>query len=307
MEASVIIPAYNASSTLPATLSSIDEAAKFFGGSVETIVIEDKEGKGPSWARNRALEKATGKYIFFCDADDMVEKEFFSRPILEMEKTHSQMCFFSYEGGPNLPEETVEGKALVRERYLPAFFGYSIDDVRRWNKGGSLAEHKLPGQVWRCVFRRSFLEENSLRFEEEMTFFEDAAFLSSCIASAEKVSSIPDRLYRYIPRSDGNLATGWRGKRNWEYKFLSLEFRRRLDARHGGEIWKYCKASCVFSALELLKARAGWRKYVSCDCVAEAIRDFPISMRHMVVAAAVLFLRLWNLKRAFPHQYHYAI
>lgn len=293
MDASVIIPAYKASSTLPAALRSIETAAAAFDGAVETLVIDDPSGKGPSWARNRALEKASGDIVFFCDADDTVEPGFFRRPAAVLEATGADMCFFGYEGGPVLREETVAGPVNVRERYMPAFFGYSMDDVRRWNAGGALDGRKQPGQVWRCAFRRAFLEKHSLRFEEEMTFFEDAAFLSACIASAECVTSIPDRLYRYIPRPDGNLATGWRGERNWEYKFLSLGFRRRLDALHGGALWKYCEASCVFSALELLLARAGWRKYLADGRVVDALRAFPVSARHPAVAAAVLFLRAY--------------
>ena len=42
-----------------------------------------------------------------------------------------------------------DGADAVRARYLPAFFGYSMDDVRRWNRGGDLSAHKQPGQVWR--------------------------------------------------------------------------------------------------------------------------------------------------------------
>lgn len=290
MEASVIIPAHNASATLPSLLSSLDAAFAAFEGRVEKIVIDDAEARGPSWARNRALEKASGEIVFFCDADDTVTPLFLSRPFAVMKETGADMCFFSYEGGPSLPEDVTQGVLAVRERYLPAFFGFSMEDVVRWNGGGDLFAHKLPGQVWRCAFRRSFLEKHSLRFDEKMTFFEDAAFLSSCVSCAECVASIPDRLYRYVPRPDGNLATGWRGKRNWQYKFLSLDFRRRLDAAHGGKLWKYCEASCVFSALELLKARAGWRKYISDAHVAAALRRFPLSLRHPFVASGVLFL-----------------
>ena len=296
MDASVIIPAYKASQTLPAALSSIDEAAAFFGGQVEKIIIEDSQGRGPSWARNRGLEKAGGEIVFFCDADDTVKKDFFAKPHSALLESGADMCFFTYDGGPEIPSQTIRGAYEVREEFLPAFFGYSMDDVRRWHNGGSLSMRKLPGQVWRCAFRRSVLEENSLRCNEDMTFFEDAAFLSSCIASARCVTSIPDSLYLYNPLPCGNLASGWRKERNWRYKFLSLDFRRRLDAQHGGSLWKYCQASCVFSALELLKAREDWRKYISQERVAEALEAFPLSWRHPITAAAVQFLRIFSKK-----------
>ena len=292
MDASVIIPAHRAEATLPETLRSVEAARAAFSGESEIVVVEDPDGHGPSWARNRGLDRARGEYVFFCDADDLARPDFLSRPVAALAESGADLCFFGYEGGPDFPAALDDGADAVCARYLPAFFGYSMDDVRRWNRGGELAARKQPGQVWRCAFRRSFLERHALRFDERMTFFEDAAFLSACAAFAEKAVSIPDRLYVYRPRPDGNLATGWRGERNWDYKFLALDFRRRLDERCGGSLWRYCEASCVFSALELLKARHRWREYIADGRVKEALADFPLSARHPLVAAAVAFLRL---------------
>ena len=275
--------------SLPRTRESLEVAAK--GLDVETLVVDDDASLGPSWARNRGLDAACGDFVFFCDADDEVTGDFFRRPLAALEDSGADLCFFSYEGGPRQDSATIEGTAAVRAEFLPAFFGYSNDDVRRWNSGGALDAHKRMGQVWRCAFRRAFLERNGLRFDEAMTLFEDAAFLSACAACAEKVVTIPDKLYLYRPQPTGNLATGWRGTRNWDYKFVSLAFRKRLDEKCRGEIWKYCEASCVFSALELLRARYRWREYLADARVRAALKSFPLSLRHPLVAAAVLFLR----------------
>lgn len=175
-KASVIIPCRNAAETLPATLSSIEVAAQ--GIDVEIIVVDDKDGRGPSWARNRGLDKATGEIVFFVDADDSVKEDFFRRPLAEMDKTGAELCFFTYAGGPILEARLYTGLDEVRRRFLPAFFGYSMSDVRRWNSGGKLSLHKELGQVWRCAYRRDFLLRHSVRFDEAMTFYEDAALLS---------------------------------------------------------------------------------------------------------------------------------
>ena len=300
MKLSVIVPCHNAKETLPAALRSIEIAAQ--GLDVETIVIEDSEGRGPSWARNRGLDKAAGDVVFFVDADDTVKKDFFRRPLCVLEQTGADICFFTYRGGPKLDERVIDGAEAVRERFLPAFFGYSMDDVRRWNAGGSLYRHKELGQVWRCAYRRSFLDRHAIRFDEAMTFYEDAAFLSFCTAFAEKAATIPDELYEYIPLPGGNLASGSGSRRHWEYKFLVLESRKRLDAKTEGAVWRYCAASCVFSAMEMMRLwkRAGLslreafgdlRRYISDRRVKEALWAFPLSRRHPLAAAAVLFLR----------------
>jgi len=301
MKASVIIPHRNSQATLSQALESVRLASA--GLEVEIIAVEDVEGRGPSWARNRGLERARGDVVFFVDADDEVEAEFITLPLEALRQSCADMCFFTYEGGPALQAETVSGNAAVREKYLPAFFGYSFDDVRRWNSLGCLGARKQLGQVWRCAYKREFLDRHAIRFDESMSFYEDAAFLSNCVAFSEKTVSIPCSLYRYKPRPGGNLASGSGSRRHWQYKFAVKDFRERLDAACGGEIWKYCEASCVLTLLEMasLGLRAGlppgewlsglWR-YAGDPRVRRALRDFPLSWRHPAAAAGVLIWRL---------------
>ena len=296
----MIIPSHRSQQTLPRTLRSLEVAAK--GLEIETVVVEDAEGRGPSWARNRGLDRATGDIVFFCDSDDAVRPDFFRVPISALESSGADLCFFSYSGGPRLEASDISGRDEVRARYLPAFFGYSFDDVRRWNSGGSLMARKELGQVWRCAYRRSFLVRHAIRFDERIRLYEDAAFLSECVAFASRVVSVPDCLYDYTPSSCGNLATGANSRRHWDYKFLAMEFRKRLDDATGGAVWRYCEASCVFSALEMMRLwrsaglsfaelREGLSRYLGDERVSSAVRRFPVSVRHPLAAAAVLFLR----------------
>lgn len=296
----MIIPSHRSQQTLPRTLQSLEVAAK--GLEVEIIVIDDADGRGPSWARNRGLDKAKGEIIFFCDADDTVRPGFFRKPVEALESSNADLCFFSYAGGPDLEASDISGCDAVRSRYLPAFFGYSFDDVRRWNSGGFLSARKELGQVWRCAYRRSFLVRHEIRFDERIRLYEDAAFLSECVAFATRAVSVPDCLYDYTPSSSGNMATGANSRRHWDYKFLALEFRKRVNEATGGAVWRFCEASCVFSALEMMRLwhraglpfaefREGLARFAGDEAVASAIRRFPISVRHPLTALAVLFLR----------------
>lgn len=47
--------------------------------SCDHIVIEDILAQGTGWARNRGIEKATGEFIVFLDADDWIEPDFVER------------------------------------------------------------------------------------------------------------------------------------------------------------------------------------------------------------------------------------
>lgn len=289
MKLSVIIPAYQAEATLPRTLRSLEAAAA--GLDVETVLVRDDEGRGLSWARNIGLERATGDAVFFVDADDTVREGFFRRLSGLLESSGADFVLSSFDYSPLKRGYNLSGNAAIREAMLPAFFGYSFEDVRRWNRGGEMWQRREQGSVCRCAFRRDFLERHAIRFDEALRLYEDSPFVAECAARAERVASTPEALYDYVPGPGGILATSLGSERYWEYKFAAIANRKAIARRVGGGVMQFFAASAVFSALELLKARRGWRRYIGDAFVAESIRAFPCSPRHPLAAAAAAFLR----------------
>ena len=290
MKLSAIIPAHKAEATLPRTLRSLEAAAE--GLDVETVLVRDDEGRGLSWARNQGLGRATGDVIFFVDADDTVKRDYFRRHAEVLESSGADFVLSSFDMAPLKRDYNLVGTAAIREVMLPAFFGYTFEDVRRWNRGGALAARRELGGVWRCAFRRDFLERHHLRFDENLRLFEDSPFIAECAARAEKVASVPEVLYEYVPNPKGLMKSSLGTDRYWSYKFAALENRKAIAARIGEDVLERFGASIVFSALELLKARKGFVRYAADPLVAKAFAAFPVSVRHPLVAAAVLALRV---------------
>ena len=253
MQASVIVPNHQHDATLPMALKSLAAAAEQLPpGEVEVVVSQDPQGKGLSWARNRGLDRAKGDYVFFCDADDTVRPGFFSQPLAELERTGADFCFFDYSDEPLKRDYKLEGNAAVREALLPAFIGYGWRDVLRALFGGELARYREPGSVCRVAFRRSFLENHHIRFNEELFIYEDAPFLCECALYAQRVASLRAVLYDYTPGARGILRSVTGTSRHWAYKSAILRERERLNALGGGNLRRYYRASQFLGRLEFL-------------------------------------------------------
>ena len=289
MKLSVIIPAHKAERTLPRTLESLHAAAE--GLDVETVLVRDDEGRGLSWARNRGLDRATGEVVFFVDADDTVRRDYFRRLSSVLESSGADFVLSSFDYAPHKRDYDLSGNATIRNVMLPAFFGYDFEDVRRWNAGGSLSARREQGGVWRCAFRRDFLVRHGIRFDEDLRLYEDSPFIAECAARAERVTSIPDVLYDYVPNPQGLLRTSLGTDKYWSYKFAALRNRKAIAARTGLDVLERFGASIVFSAFELFRARKGFFRYAEDPLVVEALRRFPRSVRHPLAAAAVSLLR----------------
>ena len=113
--------------------------------------------------------------------------------------------------------------------------------------------------------------------------------------------ALSEALYDYLPNPNSVSSTARRTRIYWDYKFAMLRCRERFEEKYGG-VWPYCEASCVFSALEMMRMwrgaelslrefRRGLADYLVNERVKRSIREFPISFRHPLVAAGVMALR----------------
>ncbi|MBC7557215.1 MAG: glycosyltransferase [Chryseobacterium sp.] len=115
-EVSIITPCYNSSKFLRETIQSVlNQTFKDWewlitddfstDNSVEIIkkiedsriiLIKSKKNGGAGNARNQSLEKATGKYITFLDADDFWEPTFLEAMIAFMKTEKAELAYSNY-------------------------------------------------------------------------------------------------------------------------------------------------------------------------------------------------------------------
>lgn len=274
MKAHVIIPNYRNDDTLPRTLASIRAAAaEWRDGEVETVVVEDREGRGLSWARNEGLRRAFERpadgeeFVFFCDADDTVRPGFFAHPVARLVETAADICVWNCSSHGMKRSYDLDGAETVREVFARAFLGIGWSDVfaafgsgRRqvspkfWER--VVANRERAG-VWRFAFRRELLERNRIRFNERLRIYEDAPFLVECALHACRVRMLDEVLYDYEPGENGIIRKVSGTKAHWDYKREIIRERRRLDALAGGTLRRFFGASQLLGRFEMLRH---WRR-----------------------------------------------
>ena len=302
----------------PALLADFARAAHPFD-----VRIVTQANRGVSAARNAGLDLARGTFVFFADPDDLIHADMLAKGVAAMEMDAADYCVFPYT--ERLEDESVShlvplkgvcrlaSNEAIRGQYLTRLFGYSLAQVKAWYAGAPLFAHRVQGGVCWCVYRRALLEAHRIRFDPRIALYEDAMFNSAYLLHATRMTCLDVPLYEYLHERTGAIARLRRNGRELANKLELLRVRQELDAASGYRLTPLYAASCVFSVLEMLHIvltcrapfRTGLRQvrtYLAAPVVRRAIRTFPLSLRHPVLAVGVLVLRgIVSLRRVEPN------
>ena len=167
---STVLPALEKSDEIILSLgSSTDKSTEIsqrYAVENSNIKLIFQDGKGLSNARNCALRKATGDFILFVDSDDFVDTEALKNLL-----------------------EKIRSKEYEADIIITDFYRYFefLNKFIRVNQIGSrnlnglealplvAAKRQSFWNVWRSVYRRTFLEKNQIHFKEN-AYAEDIDF-----------------------------------------------------------------------------------------------------------------------------------
>ena len=210
---SVIIPVYNAAPYLRRCLDSVREAVR--GLACEVLCVDDGstdesprlleeysaafgavdfavlrcENGGVARARNRALERADGDYVYFMDADDWVEPDVFAQTLSRCERDDLDVCFLDYVAFDDATGRAVGHPWRLAEHPGSWLFDrvFAPAELPRWDHFGTL---------WSLVIRRSLLERGPLRFRP-LRNCSDAVFCYELMTRVKRARCLPQPLYHY--------------------------------------------------------------------------------------------------------------
>ena len=214
---------------------SADIAAQY-AGKHDNIFLFRQENSGPATARNRGLDNARADYVWFVDADDMIEPGMVSRlcETVEAEKDADLLAFSYVSIYPKKEKKTCIAKSMKR------LTGYEF-----LNAGGGR-------YLWNNIYRRESI--GSRRFIDGVRHIEDACFNIQTIADFDKVVVLPEVGYYYNRRNINSIS-------------CSRRLRDRVKAN--GDTFKvYNILYGDMSAAESERKRAFLRKKLNFDVAA---------------------------------------
>ena len=193
MKLSIIIPYYNNEpymSELMARLKPqithdvelivVDDGSKEpYKAPFESVKILRKQNGGVSSARNMGLDNATGDYIAFIDADDLVAENFVQMILQKIDAEKFDYCYLSWRcfGGGWSAEIKLQS---INDKFPP------------YNKC-----------VWNRIYRRDMI--GGVRFNENKMIAEDAQFIREVNETGRKKAFIGEYMYFYRTGHGGNL------------------------------------------------------------------------------------------------------
>ncbi|MEU6074130.1 glycosyltransferase [Micromonospora sp. NPDC047074] len=166
------------------TDGSGEELDRFAARYPETfVVLHQANSGGPAVPSNRALERATGRYVFFIGSDDHLGPEALERLVTAADRWESDVVLGRMVG--------------TNKRYVhQAIYASSEPDV-------DLFDSELPWSLSNTkLFRRDLVERHRLRFREDMPMGSDQPFTLEACFRARRISVLADYDYYYAVRRE---------------------------------------------------------------------------------------------------------
>jgi glycosyltransferase involved in cell wall biosynthesis len=215
--ASIIVPAYNAGSSLEATITDL---LKQTSDDFEIVVVDDgstdttgtvaarlahehprvrsfplPENRGVARAREHAARHSRGEFLWFIDADDRPAPDALEKLIAAAQRDDADVVVC----GAQFVDEEGMRRPITAPRLEAPLSGRQAFRM--------LLEGQITGHLWNKLIRRNLVD--AIEFTPARVH-SDLAMVAQLLAGARRVTSIPDVLYSYHLRGGSIIHSGAR-------------------------------------------------------------------------------------------------
>lgn len=156
-------------------------------------VVRQPQNKGIGNARNRIIDEAQGKYLYFLDADDTIVSDTIALMWQAAQVYNAQVVLASY-----VRVETYHASPITVDYQLPSKV------FRAENEFAKYAFHRygtLQANIWNVLMDLHFIRTCGLRFVDT-NFWEDMVFKYEMVTYVSRAILLPDITYHYICREN---------------------------------------------------------------------------------------------------------
>lgn len=184
----------------PDTCRDIVLARRYYHSNL--ILIDHEVNKKQGGARNTGLKAAKGKYVWFVDPDDYIEKNVLGKLLKICEINDLDILLFNYS-----KVTSDKRKLLLTSNYASNTAVYSGIDYIYNVWGGSYFNHYAAGVVWNRICKKKFLKKHNILFPENIKVAEDVICSLRTIIFSKKIMSLSDIYYNYRENADSAMQT----------------------------------------------------------------------------------------------------
>lgn len=163
---------------------------------LSNVKIISQDNRGLSAARNIGFSQSQGKYVAFIDSDDKIDANNFIE-LFEKGMSASSNIDILFGDFYDWKNSTICRSSL------------GLSDIWK-GTGRDMLVYNYPSNinsvVWRGVYRRDFLAQNQLYFEEGL-FFEDVEWMPRVLYQAKYVVYLPIPFYYYRLRGNSIMTS----------------------------------------------------------------------------------------------------
>lgn len=223
---SIIIPVYQAEAVIEQCISAI--ANQECTDELEVILINDgstdyswekckkiaehyswvriytHDNQGVSYTRNKGIQYANGKYIWFVDVDDIIIDGCLKKILPIIKQEDPDILFFGY-------------KSKLKRKKLNEF------DTFPGIKSGMRKKEEFLSEFWKLysenlihnvgtkIYRRKMVLDNHVLFADKVSICEDALFCVEALSNADNIYIFNDVFYCYnLECNINSLNSGYR-------------------------------------------------------------------------------------------------
>lgn len=270
---SIIIPMYNAQAYIERCMECVRNQTY---RNIEIIIIDDgsedgsgelckayakkdariryfyKDNGGPASARNEGIKQAQGTYMYFMDADDILEEN-------AMEVLHNayQINKVDFVIG-NTKRIDIYGNQRLEWKNKDELFKDRKAVIGLVNAfANDIKSYKILWSAWGKLYRADIINENHVRYNEKVYAWEDVSFVISYLVFCNSVFYLGECLYTYVHCGQSNIASNRSYLGPLDFRYTVKEVKKILKGKEYHQVIGNCYSEyaiwSMFNNIRLFK------------------------------------------------------